>query len=218
MNSSEKFFKLLGELFQEKNGQVAETMLNLGVLYKVNYGVSLATIRTVAAKYGPDHELALHLFEHDSREAKIAASLVDDPAQVTPEQMDRWALDFLNGELVEQVCANLFRHVEYALAKSFEWCLSNKPLLKKAGYLLAGYAAKNVDYRNQQLLSYLDMAESDAPESDVHLRTAIAFALREIALRNEACSKEVKLMLTKLSSNTDSSSKWIVEEVLGLIG
>jgi len=88
MNSSEKFYKLLGELFQEKNGQVAETMLNLGVIYKVNYGVSLATIRAVAVKYGPDHELALQLFEHDSREAKIAATLVDDPAQVTPEQMD----------------------------------------------------------------------------------------------------------------------------------
>jgi Predicted DNA alkylation repair enzyme len=218
MNSSEKFFKLLGELFQEKNGQVAETMLNLGVIYKVNYGVSLATIRAVAVKYGPDHELALQLFEHDSREAKIAATLVDDPAQVTPEQMDGWALEFLNGELVEQVCANLFRHVEYSLAKSFEWCLSEKPFLKKAGYLLAGYAAKNADYRNQQLLPYLEMAVSDASHSDVHLRTAIAFALREIALRNEECSKAVKTLLAKLSSNSDSSSAWIVEEVAGLIG
>jgi len=57
----------------------------------------LATIRAVAVKYGPDHELALQLFEHDSREAKIAATLVDDPAQVTPEQMDGWALEFLTG-------------------------------------------------------------------------------------------------------------------------
>jgi len=31
-----------------------------------------------------------------------------------------------------------------------------KTILKKAGYLLAGYAAKNADYRNQQLLPYLE--------------------------------------------------------------
>jgi len=62
------------------------------------------------------------------------------------------------------------------------------------------------------------MAVSDASHSDVHLRTAIAFALREIALRNEECSKAVKTLLAKLSSNSDSSSAWIVEEVAGLIG
>jgi len=218
MNSSEKYYKLLGDLLRQKNGQVAETMLDLGVMYKVNYGVSLAAIREAAKPYGPDHDLAEMLYQHDSREAKIAASLVEDPKQVTREQMELWSVDFINGELVEQVCANLFQKVEFALAKSFEWCLTDNLYLKMAGYLMAGYSARNLQYRNSQLLSYLDSIEEDAPESVVYLRNAIAFCLKEIAVRNPECKDQVSIFLKKLESSGDASSQWIVEEVKMVVG
>lgn len=218
MNSSEKFFKLLGDLHQQKNGQVSETMLDMGIMYKVNYGVSLATIRELSRPYGPDHALAEMLYQHDSREAKIAASLVEDPNSVTREQMEQWSADFINSELVEQVCVNLFQKVEFSLAKSFEWCLTDNLYLKMAGYLLAGYAARIKEYRNSQLLSYFDNIEEDAPNSAVYLRNAIAFCLREIALRNSECKLEVYSFLSKLESTGDDSAIWIAEEVKTVVG
>ena len=218
MNASEKFFKLLGELLQQKNGQVSETMLEMGVMYKVNYGVSLATIRELAKPYGPDHHLAAMLYEHDSREAKIAATLVEDPKMVTREQMEEWSADFINSELVEQVCVNIFQKVEFSLAKSFEWCLTDNLFLKMAGYLLAGYAARNLAYRNSQVLSYFNQVEEDAPNSTVYLRNAIAFCLREIGLRNSECKAEVYSFLSKMELAGDASSKWIAEEVRTVVG
>ena len=218
MNASEKYFKLLGELLQQKNGQVSETMLEMGIAYKVNYGVSVATIRDLSKPYGPDHDLALMLFQHDSREAKIAASLVEDPRKVTREQMEEWSADFINSELVEQVCVNLFQKVSFALAKSFEWCLTDNLYLKMAGYLIAGYSARNKNYRDSQVLSYFDMVEEDAPSSEVYLRNAIAFCLREIALRNSECKGQVYAFLKKLESNGDDSSRWIADEVKTVVG
>lgn len=218
MNSSEKYFKLLGDLHHQKNGQVAETMLDLGIMYKVNYGVSVATIRDLSKPYYPDHELAAMLFQHDSREAKIAGSLVDDPKKVSREQMEEWSVDFINSELVEQVCVNLFQKVEFALAMSFEWCLTDNLYLKMAGYLLAGYSARNAAYRNSQLLSYLDNVEEDAPNSAVYLRNSIAFCLREIALRNAECKSDVYAFLKKLESAGDASSQWIANEVKMVVG
>ena len=218
MNSSEKYFVLLGDLMRQKNGQVSETMLDMGIMYKVNYGVSIATIREAAKRFGPDHDLAEMLYQHDSREAKIAASLVEDPKKVTREQMEAWSVDFINSELVEQVCSNLFHKVEFALAKSFEWCLSDNLYLKMAGYLIAGYAARNQKYRNSQLLSYFDNIEEDAPVSEVYLRNAIAFCLREIDLRNPECKDQVSIFMKKLESSSDASSQWIAEEVKLVVG
>ncbi|SDC40899.1 DNA alkylation repair protein [Williamwhitmania taraxaci] len=218
MNSSEKYFILLGDLMRQKNGQVSETMLDMGIMYKVNYGVSIATIRQAAKPFGPDHDLAEMLFQHDSREAKIAASLVEDPTKVTREQMEAWSVDFINSELVEQVCANLFQKVEFALAKSFEWCLADNMYLKMAGYLLAGYSARNLEYRDSQLLSYLDCIEEDASDCEVYLRNSIAFCLREIALRNLNCKEQVFAFLKKFESKGDASSLWIAEEVKMVVG
>lgn len=49
------------------------------------------------------------LYRQQVRELKLAAAFVDDPQQVTPDQMRLWADGFANTELVEQVVYNLFR-------------------------------------------------------------------------------------------------------------
>jgi hypothetical protein len=43
------------------------------------------------------------LYRQQVRELKLAAAFVDDPQQVTPDQMRLWADGFANTELVEQV-------------------------------------------------------------------------------------------------------------------
>jgi len=37
-------------------------------------------------------------------EARMVASMVDDPSQVTPAQMDRWCEDFDNWGICDTVC------------------------------------------------------------------------------------------------------------------
>ena len=45
---------------------------------------------------GRDHELAATLWDTGVYEARMVASFVADPSQVTPAQMDRWCKDFDN--------------------------------------------------------------------------------------------------------------------------
>ena len=101
--------RLLGRLKKEMNGAVAEAMQRRGLNYPLNYGVSVPTIRSIAGEYGTSHSLAMLLYRQQVRELKLAAAFVDDPQQVTPDQMRLWADGFANTELVEQVVYNLFR-------------------------------------------------------------------------------------------------------------
>jgi 3-methyladenine DNA glycosylase AlkD len=60
------------------------------------FGVSVATIRGMARGIGRDHDLALALWKSGWYEARMLAAFVDDPALVTPAQMNRWVKDFDN--------------------------------------------------------------------------------------------------------------------------
>ena len=59
---------------------------------------------------GRDHDLAAGCGTSGVHEARILASLVDDPALVDDAQFERWAADFDSWDLCDQVCQNLFRH------------------------------------------------------------------------------------------------------------
>src|SRR5439155_17379101 len=67
------------------------------------------------------HDMALRLWASGLHEARILASMVDDPAAVTDEQMETWAGDFDSGDLVDQCCTNLFASTAFAWAKAEGW-------------------------------------------------------------------------------------------------
>ncbi len=90
-----------------------------------------------------DHELALELFREEIRECKLLATMIDDPELITGEQLDEWANDFTNPEIVEQVCGNLFWRTGYALSRSIEWCLDDDELFQKAGLLIIARKASD---------------------------------------------------------------------------
>ena len=55
------------------------------------FGVSVGTIRDLGKQFGRDRALAAALWETGWYEARMLATLIDDPELVTPAQMERWA-------------------------------------------------------------------------------------------------------------------------------
>jgi len=53
------------------------------------FGVAYRDIKLLGKRLGRDHELAAALWDTGVYEARMVASFVDDPSQVTPAQMDR---------------------------------------------------------------------------------------------------------------------------------
>ena len=72
------------------------------------FGVAYRDMKLLGKRLGPNHELAAALWDTGVYEARMVASLVDDPSQVTPAQMDRWCKDFDNWGICDTMCFNLF--------------------------------------------------------------------------------------------------------------
>jgi 3-methyladenine DNA glycosylase AlkD len=117
-------------------------MARYGIATAHALGVTVGELRTVAREIGRDHALAAQLWDSGVHEARILASLLDDPALVDDAQFERWALGFDSWDLCDQVCQNLFRYAAPAWTKAGEWTTRPELFVRRAGYsLMAGLAA-----------------------------------------------------------------------------
>ena len=88
---------ILQGLESMSNPDAVAGMARFGIRPERAFGVAMPKLREMARQIGRDHQLAARLWAAGIRETRILATLVDDPRQVTDEQMERWALDFDGG-------------------------------------------------------------------------------------------------------------------------
>ncbi len=85
------------------------------------YGVAMRDIKALGKKLGRNQKLAAALWDTDIYEARMLASFVGDPDEITALQMDRWCKDFDNWAFCDAMSFNLFDRTPYAWAKVTQW-------------------------------------------------------------------------------------------------
>ncbi len=105
------------ELHALADPEQLEGMSRYGMSVDERLGIKIPQLRRLAKQLGRDHELALALWETGIAEARILASMVDEPARVTAAQMDDWVQDFDSWDVCDQVCMNLFDKTPLAWQK-----------------------------------------------------------------------------------------------------
>src|SRR5262244_3698917 len=95
----------LRRLGRRKN---VEGMARFGIVAKNVFGVAKPRLDKMAKRIGRNRALALALWETGVHDARILAGMIDDPAQVSSSQMDRWVRDFDNWDVVDGTCCHLF--------------------------------------------------------------------------------------------------------------
>src|SRR5579859_1375015 len=114
--------QILANLNQSANAQAAEGMAKFGITPAQALGISIPTLRKMAKEIGRNHLIAAELRASGSHEARILASMIDEPQLVTTQQMDDWVHDFDSWDVCDQVCGNLFDKTPCAYQKAIQWC------------------------------------------------------------------------------------------------
>lgn len=169
----EKLMKIKQSFRLMMNGPASQSMREKGLQYKINWGVPLMSLRTMAKDYGKDYELAIELFKEDIRECKILATMIMPPERMLPEIVDVWMEQTTSQEIAEQMAFNLLQYLDYAPVLAFEWIASDKPIYKLAGYqLLARLFMKGSEPDERGINEFLDQVEADLEGNDPSLRHA----------------------------------------------
>ncbi|TFV87244.1 DNA alkylation repair protein [Blastococcus sp. CT_GayMR16] len=160
-------------------------MARYGIATDHAYGVTVGELRTVAKELDRDHGLAAELWASGVHEARILASLVDDPALVDDEQFERWALEFDSWDLCDQVCQNLLRYAAPAWAKAAQWTTRPELFVRRAGFsLMAGLAVADKRSDDARFAALLDPLAAGADDDRPLVRKGASWALRAIGKRS----------------------------------
>lgn len=179
-------------------------------------GVSMANLQKIARRLGRDHELAAGLWATGVYEARMLASLIDDPALVTPEQMDAWRADFDNWGIVDTVCFKLFDQSPHAYDKIEAWAGLNDEFGRRAAFaLLACLALHDKTAGDRPFLDGLILIERAAGDDRNFVRKAVNWALRAIGLRQSPALKVAALETARrLAASPDATPRWVGKDAV----
>jgi 3-methyladenine DNA glycosylase AlkD len=160
-------------------------MARYGIRTEDAFGVSVYELRKVAGELGRDHELALALWATGNHEARLLASMVDDPAQVTEAQMEAWAAAFDSWDVCDQVTSNLFDKTPFAYDKVEEWSASPDEWVKRAAFATAAaLAVQDKGAADEQFFGILELCRREAGDDRNYVKKAVNWALRNIGKRS----------------------------------
>jgi 3-methyladenine DNA glycosylase AlkD len=180
---------ILEELRTLGSAENVAGMARFGIVTKEAFGVSAKDLKEIAKSAKKEsvdrHALALELWQTGVHDARAVAYLIDDPKQVTAEQMESWAGDFDNWAITDGTCGHLFCLSPLAYAKAFEWSGRDKEFVKRAGIVLMAWLAvhdKKAD--DEKIAEFLPVLEGLADDDRNFVKKAVNWSLRQIGKRS----------------------------------
>ena len=161
------------------------------------------------------HATALELWESGIYDVRAVAFMIDDPKQVTPEQMDAWARDFDNWATVDGACSYLFCRTPFAYEKAAEWATRKPEFEKRAAFSLMAYLAvhdKKAD--DAKIAAFLALIEKHSDDNRNFVKKAVNWALRQIGKRNPSLNKLAIQTAERIKKQNTPSARWIASDAL----
>jgi 3-methyladenine DNA glycosylase AlkD len=177
--------------------------------------VSTPNIRKLAKQVGRDHALALQLWNAGWRETRILAALIDEPGNVTGEQMDSWVKDFDSWDVCDAACQHLFSWSNLSFEKAVAWSAREEEYVKRAGFaLMACLAAGNRKSGDGPLAAFLPIIEREARDERNFVKKAVNWALRGVGKRSKHLNKLAIETAQRIKLQDSRSARWIASDAL----
>jgi 3-methyladenine DNA glycosylase AlkD len=192
-----------------------EGMARFGIRTDSAVGVTLTELRRLARGLRPDHELAAALWASGIHEARILASLVDDPALVSQAQMNAWVADLDSWDVCDGVWGNLFDRTPFALDKAVEWSTREPEFEKRAAFaVMACAAVHRRDLPDAAFEALLPLIREGASDDRSYVKKAVSWALRQMGKRSAQLNVRATRTAEQIERIDARSARWIARDAL----
>ena len=200
-----------------QNARPAELagMARFGIVGDQRLGLSVPAMRGIARTLGRDHALAQALWDTAIPDARIVASMVADPAQLTARQMDAWVKGFAAWDVCDQTCLNAFCKSPLAWRKVQAWATRKDEFVRRAAFaLLATLAVHDKAADDDAFVATLALVEAAADDDRNFVKKAVNWALRNIGKRNRALRQAAIEAALRIQQQGSKSARWIAADAL----
>ncbi|MEA3296024.1 MAG: DNA alkylation repair protein [Patescibacteria group bacterium] len=190
-------------------------MARFGIDVSAAYGVKVPILRKIKKEIGNNHILALKLWETGIHEARLLASMIDDPKKVTKKQFNNWTKDFNSWDICDQVCGNLFDKTDFVCEKIFEYSKKKNEFEKRTAFaLIACLAVHNKEIKDNEFEKFFKIIKRESCDERNFVKKAINWALRQIGKRNIRLNKKAILIAKQIQKIDSKSAKWIANDAI----
>lgn len=206
---------VLGKLKAKARSDQLEGMARYGMSVDKRLGVAIPEIRNIAKEVGVDHELAQALWQTGIDEARIIASMIDRPEEVSEAQMEAWVKDFNSWDVCDQVCMNLFEKSPLAWKKIEDWSHREEEFVKRAAFaLIACLAWHDKKAADEVFVRTFPIILAGSTDERGMVKKAISWALRNIGKRDLTLNKAAIEAAERIGDIDAKSARWVAADVL----
>lgn len=207
--------KIIEKLKSLSDPEAVEGMARYGITPEKTYGVSIPNLRKIAKETGRGQDLSLKLWECNTRETRILAGMIGDPAKVTLEQMESWVREFTYWEICDQCCMNLFEKTVFAYRQAEQWSMNEEEFIKRAGFvLMARLAVSDKKADDNYFENFLPLIKREAADGRNFVKKSVNWALRQIGKRNLNLNKKAILTAKDIQHLDSKPARWIASDAL----
>lgn len=188
----------------------ADMAKRYGIVTKAEvYGVTVAKLRAMAKAIGYNHALAEQLWATGIHDARMLATMVDDPTEVTPAQMERWVKGMDNWGIVDTACFHYWDRSPHAFDKIEKWSKAKDEFVKRATFALLASCALHKQGTDAQFLRGLELIEREAKDPRNFVKKANNWALRAIGGKaSPKLRSAARELAEQLASSDDATERW----------
>jgi 3-methyladenine DNA glycosylase AlkD len=205
----------LAELKRKSTQRDRDNLKRFAIHAPKSFGVSMTNMKQIAKRLGRSHDLAAALWATGWYEARMLATLVDEPALVTPVQMDRWCRDFDNWAICDTAAFCLFDRTPHAWPKVAKWARRTDEFGKRAAFaLLWSLTVHDKTSGDAPFHKSLPLIERAAKDDRNFVKKAVNMALRAIGKRTRPLHAAAVKLSKHLAASPDATARWIGKDAL----
>jgi 3-methyladenine DNA glycosylase AlkD len=167
------------------------------------FGIKMGDLRVLAKKIKTDHALALELWKTGNLEARLLATLILKPAQLSADELDRMVREVPHpphmapSQLADWLISYVVKlHPEKETLRQ-KWMADSDPMASRAGWsLTCERIIKSPD--GLDLSALLDRIEREMPGAPPPAQWTMNFCLGEIGMNHPAHRERVVAMGEKI--------------------
>jgi 3-methyladenine DNA glycosylase AlkD len=177
-------------------------------------GIPTPVLRALARPHRRDHALALALWAHPLHEARVLATLIADPAQITRRQAAAWVKDCDNWAATDAL-AFLLDRTPFAETLAHAWSARRAEYVKRTGFaIMAGMAVRRKELPHGIFLRFLPVVAREATDERNFVKKAANWALRQISKRHPRLRRAAIAEAKRIQRLESRAARWIAADAL----
>ena len=163
-----------------------QMQVRFGINTEFAVGTPVTALRKLAKNIAkPNPALADELWATRIHEARILASMLSDPTQMTQEKLNAWAKELNSWDICDACCLNLFSKVKKPLLLAEKWMRKEEEFVRRAGFAtLACLALPRGKTADADLIKMLPYIKNHACDPRPMVHKVVNWALRNIGKKN----------------------------------